>query len=315
MLRFAVIGTNKITEKFIEAAKKNSDFELTTVYSRTIDRAKYFANKYGAKNYFDNFEQFILSEEYDAVYIASPNLFHASQAISLMQEGKHVLCEKPICSNLEELKLMFETARKNNVVLLEAMRNIFTPAFKKLQEVLKNVGKLRGFNFQYCQYSSRYDNFKKGIIENAFKPELSNGSLMDIGVYCIHPMVTLFGRPDNISSYSVKLSNGIDGLGVAIFDYKEFVGQVSYSKISNLSTESSIQTEDATIYINHIADINKVIVKYNNGVSEIYNFIEEENNMSYEIDKFINMVENNNVENKYINASLIKMEVLDNISK
>ena len=67
---------------------------------------------------------------------------------------------------------------------------------------------------------------KKGIIENAFNPALSNGALMDIGVYCVHPLVSLFEKPEKVLSSSLKLSNGIDGAGTVLVEYPGFQGEL-----------------------------------------------------------------------------------------
>ncbi|MDO4528598.1 MAG: Gfo/Idh/MocA family oxidoreductase, partial [bacterium] len=80
-IRFGVIGTNIITEKFIEAAKKCEHFELNAIYSRTSERAQLFASKYNVKHIFTDLEELLTSDVVDAMYIASPNAMHAQQAI------------------------------------------------------------------------------------------------------------------------------------------------------------------------------------------------------------------------------------------
>ncbi|GAA3326643.1 hypothetical protein GCM10020331_063370 [Ectobacillus funiculus] len=106
MVRFGLVGTNWITESFLQAASQLDDFfSLTAVYSRTSERATEFAAKYGVTLTFTDLEKHgKKSSEIDAVYIASPNSFHAEQAILFMNHGKHVLCEKPIASNAFEVK-------------------------------------------------------------------------------------------------------------------------------------------------------------------------------------------------------------------
>ena len=78
---------------------------------------------------------------------------------------------------------------------MEAMKPTLTPGFRAIREQLPGVGTLRRYFSCYCQYSSRYDKLKEGVVLNAFQPALSNGATMDIGVYTIYPMVVLFGRP------------------------------------------------------------------------------------------------------------------------
>ena len=79
------------------------------------------------------------------------------------------------------------------------------------------------------------------MIENAFRPELSNGSLMDIGVYCIHWMVRLFGMPESLQASPIFLENGVDGAGAIIGTYPDMQVQLLYSKICDGHTPSEIQ--------------------------------------------------------------------------
>ena len=96
MIRFAVIGTNTITDKFLQAASALPDFKLCAVYSRTLARAREYAQKNNVSLVFDSLEALADSDQIDAVYIASPNFCHAAQSILMMQHHKHVLCEKPL---------------------------------------------------------------------------------------------------------------------------------------------------------------------------------------------------------------------------
>ncbi|WP_353647121.1 Gfo/Idh/MocA family oxidoreductase, partial [Exiguobacterium sp. SH31] len=87
---------------------------------------------------------------------------NAEQGILFMRHGKHVLCEKPFASNVDEVKLMLETAREHDVVLLEALRNLFMPNFQILRQALPRVGPVRRVILNKSQYSSRYDLYKRG---------------------------------------------------------------------------------------------------------------------------------------------------------
>ena len=80
---------------------------------------------------------------------------------------------------------LFDAAKKQGVTLMEAMISTLNPNFAIVKEHLKDLGTIRRYFASYCQYSSRYDKFKEGIVLNAFKPELSNGAMMDIGIYTV----------------------------------------------------------------------------------------------------------------------------------
>ena len=182
MIRFAVIGTNTITDKFLQAASALPDFKFCAVYSRTLARAQEYAQKNNVSLVFDSLETLANSDQIDAVYIASPNFCHAAQSILMMQHHKHVLCEKPIASNASEFQQMYDTAIKNQVILLEAMRSVFSPGFAAIRSLLPVLGTIRQVDFSFCKYSSRYDHFKEGIIENAFQPALSNSSAFTVSI-------------------------------------------------------------------------------------------------------------------------------------
>lgn len=98
MIRFGMIGTGKIAQKFWQANRYGKDFELTAVYSRTLERAREFGFQKGRLQYFDDLEAFANSDCIDAVYVASPNCCHHDQVMTLLKAGKHVLCEKPMAS-------------------------------------------------------------------------------------------------------------------------------------------------------------------------------------------------------------------------
>ncbi|HEY4390743.1 MAG TPA: Gfo/Idh/MocA family oxidoreductase, partial [Paenibacillus sp.] len=117
MVRFGIIGTNWITERFIDAAMETERFELAAVYSRTEEKGRAFAAKYGNPAVYSEVSAMASSSEIDAVYIASPNSLHMEHAILCMDQGKHVLCEKPMASNVAEIRKMIEAAKRNNVIL------------------------------------------------------------------------------------------------------------------------------------------------------------------------------------------------------
>jgi len=309
-IRFATIGTNFITEWFLEAAKKCSNLEYAAVYSRHEETAQQFAAKHGAKRYETDLHLLAQADDIDAVYVASPNSLHCEQSILMMEHGKHVLCEKPIASNTAELKRMLDSAEKNQVVLLEAIRNVFDPGFEAVKDNLPKLGKIRRASFQYCQYSSRYDKFKAGIIENAFKTELSNGALMDIGVYCVHALVKLFGKPDTIHAEGVILKDSIDGSGTILAGYPEMQAELIYSKISNSKIPSQIQGEAATMVIREISDIQEIEIYYNNGKTEKI-IIKKEPSMYYETKEWAAFIENGLTAKEYNRYSLIALALMD----
>lgn len=257
-IRFGVVGTNFVTDWVIAGARQDPRFELSAVCSRTEQRAAEFAARHQIPHTFTSLERMVAGDTVDAVYIATPNSLHAAQAILCMEHGKHVLCEKPLASNAREAEAMISVSRRCGVALMEAMKTTLTPNFRAVMEALPRVGTVRRYFSAFCQYSSRYDKFKEGIVLNAFRPELSNGAMMDIGIYTLYPMVVLFGRPRRIAASGIRLSSGVDGQGTVDFEYDGMGATVIYSKIANTALPTEIQGETGNLTLDRINRIGRV---------------------------------------------------------
>lgn len=314
-MRFATIGTGNIVKHFLEAALRVPGMEYAAVYSRKFETAQAFAKEYGVDRCFTSLQELAEAEDIDGVYIASPNACHCEQAVALLSAGKHVLCEKPIAANGRELKRMEEAAAMGKAVLLEAMRPVYDEGFTRLEQSIKKIGRIRQAVFQFCQYSSRYDNFKAGIIENAFQPGLSNAALLDIGVYCVHPMVRLFGMPEEIRADSIFLKNGFEGAGTILARYDGFQVTLLYSKINAQNTPCQIQGEEGTLLFWDMPDIKRIHIHYLNGQEETIEIQKDSNNMLYEIKLWKQLIEEGADAKPYLTHSKWELAVMDEARK
>ncbi|MBW3695808.1 Gfo/Idh/MocA family oxidoreductase [Vibrio sp. T187] len=286
MIRLAVIGTNWITQKFVQAAIETQQFTLSAVYSRSLDSAKAFAEEFSAPHLFDDLSSLAQSDDVDAVYIASPNSLHAQQAILMMSHGKHVICEKPVASNIEQARQVVKAAEESKVVLFEAYKSEFLPNFKQVQLGLSKIGRVHKAHLSYCQYSSRYQKYLNGENPNTFNPQFSNGSMMDIGFYCVSAAIALFGKPSKVQASGILLESGVDGHGDALFTYPDFTVTLAHSKVTDSYAPSEIQGEEGSIIIDHIAECTKVTIQYRDGTTEELTVPQVENSMYYEAEAF-----------------------------
>lgn len=325
-IRFGVVGTNKITDWLLAGALQDERFELSAVCSRTQARAEEFALKYGAKHTFTSVEEMAKSDVVDAVYIATPNCTHAEIAITCMDHGKHVLCEKPMASNIVEVKRMIEASHRNHVTLMEAMIATMNPNFDVVRKMLPKIGRVRRYFAAYCQYSSRYDKFKEGIVLNAFQPELSNGAMMDIGVYTIYPMVALFGMPLEINAQGVVLSSGTDGQGAVNMRYEDMNATVLYSKIANSYLPSEIEGEDGNLVMDEIHTIRKVTYiprpaamsgRGPKAEPQDVSVRADHDDYYYEVKEFLDLIEQGKLESEINShaASLATIVIIDEVRK
>lgn len=311
MIKLAFIGTSKIASLFAEAASLSGHYSFEAIYSRKEETAQQFCAQFPFKKIYTSLEALAEDRDVDAVYIASPNSLHFEQAILMMSHKKHVLCEKPMAVSLDDCIKMLHAADENKVVFLEAMRPAFDPGFKAVAKNLEKLGAIRRVSFSFCQYSSRYDNFRKGIIANVFNPEMGGGALLDIGIYPVYMMALLFGLPKRCLSLNVRLNNGIDGLGEIIAQYDGFLGEISYSKITNSFVPSRIEGENGYMTIDKISEPTHVAIRYNSGETETVYQSELINNMIYEADAFARFIEDGADISVYHQASRNAAQMID----
>ncbi|EAD5742106.1 Gfo/Idh/MocA family oxidoreductase [Listeria monocytogenes] len=266
-MKLGIMGTNWITDSFIEGAINSGEWNLTAVYSRTEEKARAFGEKYGELTYFADIEEMGKSDALDAVYIASPNALHYQHAVSLLKNKKHVIVEKPIFSTVAELEHAHQIARENNVFLFEAARHIQEPNFKRLQENIENVGTIHGATLAYMKYSSRYDQVLNGEEPNIFSLKFSGGSIVDLGVYPLYSAITLFGEPVKATYFATKLPTGVDGLGPIILEYPTFNITIIQGKNSQSFLPSEIYGQKGTLIVDPLTGIEKITF-YDNATKE-----------------------------------------------
>ena len=317
MVNFATIGTSWITEEFITTGKTFDEFRLHAVFSRNAEKAVSFARKHGASKYYTDLDEMLSDREIDAVYIASPNSLHCSQAVAAMNSGKHVICEKPAASNCRELEEIFRCADRNGVLFMEAFKSLLMPGFRVCRDSLPEAGIIRSVYINFSKYSSRYDAHKRGENVNTFKAEFSNGAVMDLGVYCLWPVVAMFGEPRDIKALANVIPGGVDGAGAALLLYDSFTVTLNYSKVGNSFLPSEIQGEDATICVDKFNIPEKVKIRYRNGAVREMPFEQRQDSMCYEIAEFISCVKSG-VSESTVNSrrmSLSVMKILDEIRR
>ncbi|MCL2299340.1 MAG: Gfo/Idh/MocA family oxidoreductase, partial [Firmicutes bacterium] len=196
MIPYAILGTGWISEAFY-AASLSADLVLRGVCSRTPESGLAFAHKIGQPGLpvFTSVEAIAAAPGIDAVYIASPNFLHAPQCEALLHAGKHVLCEKPVVTRPDDLARLQAIARKQGLILMEAIMYLQTPARQAVKAALPALGEITSAHFDFTQLSSKYDALARGELPNIFNPAMGTGAFNDLGVYCVYPALDFFGPP------------------------------------------------------------------------------------------------------------------------
>lgn len=231
-MRLATVGTSFITDHFIQAIQKEGSFELTTIFSRTPDKAKVLSDKYKVPFIQSDWKALLQDPNLEVIYIATPNDTHYGLAKDVLEAKKHVILEKPFASHSRELDRLLKIAKASDRYVFDAIIPMHLPNFKALKEALPLVGTMRMANLSMVQRSSRYASLEAGEEPAIFSLAHSGGALMDLGVYPTTLLVGLFGKPQDVNYVAQKYTNGIDVSGVLTFTYPGFVAAAVVAKDS-----------------------------------------------------------------------------------
>lgn len=240
---------------------------------------------------------------------------HFSQTQLFLSHKINVICEKPLASNLAEVDAAIACARENQVVLFEAFKTACLPNFHLLRQALPKVGKLRKVFFNYCQYSSRYQRYLDGENPNTFNPAFSNGSIMDIGFYCLASAVALFGEPKSVQATASLLASGVDAQGVVVMDYGDFSVTLQHSKVSDSVLASEIQGEAGSLVIEKLSECQKVCFVPRGSQMQDLTQPQHINTMLYEAELFATLVDEHLVDHPGLAVSRITAKLLTEIRR
>ncbi len=189
-VRWGLLSTANINRRLIPAIRASRRGELVAVASREHGKARSYAAKWEIPQAFGSYEAMLISDRIDAVYISLPNHLHAEWSIRAMQEGKHVLCEKPMALSVEEVDRMIAASQRYGRVLAEAFMYRHHPQTKIAGEWVHG-GRLG----EVCEVRSVF-NFAFRSRENIrLVPEFGGGCLWDVGVYPLSFAQFIMGGP------------------------------------------------------------------------------------------------------------------------
>ena len=189
-LRIGILGAAKINKNaLLDPCKKISDqVVITAIAARDKARCLKYVEKMGLTDckVYDSYDDLINDENScDALYNPLPNGSHFEWTIKALNNGKHVLCEKPFASNSREARIMVKTAKENNLILMEAFHWWYHPLRKRIQDLLNagTIGKVKTMN---ADFLIPPNNIPRNKNELRYNSELAGGATMDLGTYTIN---------------------------------------------------------------------------------------------------------------------------------
>lgn len=232
-IKVGIVGCGRVASRFPNEAKAVSGVVIEGVYDIDPIRAKEFSfNNNQSFRVFDSFLELI--EEVNAVYIASPHLSHYLYAKEALEKGKHVLCETPLVLKKDEAYELFEIAKNNGLVLLEANKTAFCPAFNRLVVMIKSgvIGEVVDIE---ASLSKLWDD-NKTLRE--FDSLQAGGSMYELGSYPLLPIIRIMGmRYQNLNLYS-RFKDEIDMYTKGVLRFQH--GTSSFKVALGVKTEGNL---------------------------------------------------------------------------
>ncbi len=308
---WAILGTGVIANEMAQALH-NLGKEVYAVSNRTYSKAVTFAEKYQIARIYDDYHEMFADPEVDIIYITTPHNTHMEFLREALKQGKHVLCEKAITLNTDELKEAKELAQANHAVLMEAMTIYHMPVHKKLYERITS-GELGKVNIIQLNFGS----FKEYDRNNRFfNRNLAGGAMLDIGVYAISlARLYMTKSPNQIQSQVKYATTGVDEqAGVLMMNEDSQMVTISLSLHSKQPKRAMISCEKAYVEIMEYPRAQEAVIVYTEtGEREVIQFGETQKALQYEVEDMEATIAGN--EKGYLDFTTDVMKIMTDIRK
>ncbi|WP_163409711.1 Gfo/Idh/MocA family protein [Flavobacterium ajazii] len=245
-IKWGIIGLGNIAHQFATDLELINEAELAAVASRDIEKASEFAAKYNCSKFYGSYNVLFEDEEIDIVYIATPHNSHAELSIKAMQNGKHVLCEKPVALSYEDAVRMTEASKKYNKFFMEAFWTRFIPSIKEVLSKVKNgeIGDVKYLNADFAFYVNELEG------NRMTDKKLGGGALFDIGVYPLFLSYLMLGVPMEIMAKSIYHETGVDLQTSMMLQYQSAQAILHVSFVSDSDMKATISGSLGRMEIN-----------------------------------------------------------------
>ncbi|MFL5745454.1 MAG: Gfo/Idh/MocA family protein [Niastella sp.] len=248
-VRWGILSTAKIArEKVIPAMQHGKHGVVTAIASRNIDQAREVAAKLNIPTVYGSYEELLLDDTIDAVYIPLPNHLHVEWAIKAIKAGKHVLCEKPIGLSSQDAMELLKVARQHpQIKVMEAFMYRFHPQWVLAKELVDEarIGQLKTIHSFFSYYNADPNNIRN-------QKDLGGGGMMDIGCYCVSLARLLFNsEPVRVLGHVTidpvlqtdTMTSGILEFSAGTATFTCSTQLMPYQRVQIMGTEGRIEME------------------------------------------------------------------------
>jgi len=198
---------------------------VAAVGSRSPESAGRFAEEFTVPRAHGSYEELLADPDVDVVYVATPHIMHAANALAALGNGKHVLVEKAFTVNAAQARTVVETARDQGLLVMEAMWTRFLPHMAFLRSVVASgrIGTVRSLHADHTQRLS------SDPAHRLNDPQLAGGALLDLGVYPLSFAHDILGVPIEITGRATLKATGVDASVTTILRHADDAVSTSFS--------------------------------------------------------------------------------------
>ncbi|WWR16589.1 Gfo/Idh/MocA family oxidoreductase [Lachnospiraceae bacterium JLR.KK008] len=306
---WGILGLGNIAREF--AVNMIGLHPIYAAASRNLQSALAFQEQYATEKAYGSYEELLNDPAVDIVYIATVNNQHYKWIMACLEHGKHVLCEKAIWGNYEQMRKACALAKQKGLLLAEAMTIYHMPVLKKIRELIAE-GKLGKIKFVEAELGS----LKEDDPENRFfNPDLGGGAMLDIGTYGLS-FVTYFlsGKLTDLVHVMSPYATGVDEMwAISLKTDAQEIGSVNLTFRAKLPKRGIIAGEKAYISIMNYVRAQKATLVYPDGSEEILELGETAKAIQYEILDIEQALESGNPAPACLDETMKVVELMDRL--
>ncbi|GCF95431.1 dehydrogenase [Enterococcus florum] len=287
-LEWGIVGLGQIAHEFASHFDQTSS-TLTACASRTKEKAEDFAKEYKLPKAYGSYDEMLADPDISIIYVAVPNRQHLAHILKALNAGKHVLCEKAITMNTEELQKAVSLADQKQLILAEAMTIFNMPLFHELRSLVDSgrLGKLK-------MIQAPFGSWKEPDPHNRFfNPDLAGGALLDIGTYAVSFARWFMSEQPKVTASTMEpFSTGVDEQSVTILqnDNGELAA-VSLTFRAKMPKKGIVSFENGYITVDNYPRADKAEVVFNDGTTEWIESGSSLEAMNYEIENMVKIIQ------------------------
>ncbi|TWW67463.1 trans-1,2-dihydrobenzene-1,2-diol dehydrogenase [Takifugu flavidus] len=237
--KWGICSAGKISHDFTVALKTllPEDHQVVAVAARKLEDAQEFAKRHNIPRAYGSYEELARDPDIDVVYIGVIHPYHLSTSLLFTNAKKNVLCEKPLAMNTKEVREILESAKKNDVFLMEAVWSRFFPASVEIRRLLAQgeVGEVKMVRADFC--------IPVVNVRRSVDKTLGGGATLDLGIYCLQFMCMVFNgeKPECIQAMGTCYETGADETTVVTLKFSNNrMAVLTFSSALKLTNEAIV---------------------------------------------------------------------------